>query len=152
MFIKLLNNKGFSLSELMIATLIFSFTFAGVILVFFRCMELSEMARNTSAALNACKSWIASIEDTAFDQIVGTYNNATFPPPPNVNGKGVIYVTSPSANLLLVTTAFSWKEKNGRLMGEDANINGQINAGEDINANGMLDSPVKLTTYIYNTQ
>ncbi|MBI5416184.1 MAG: hypothetical protein HZA29_05155 [Candidatus Omnitrophica bacterium] len=149
--IKPLNNKSFTLSELMIATLIFTLTFAGVIVVFFRCMELSEMARNTSAALNACKSRIASIEDTAFSQITGTYNNTTFTAP-NVNGIGVTYVTSPGADLRQVTTSFSWKEKNGRLMGEDANINGQINAGEDVNGNGILDSPVKLTTYIYNTQ
>ncbi|MBI5150812.1 MAG: hypothetical protein HZA28_08615 [Candidatus Omnitrophica bacterium] len=105
---KLSNNKSFSLSELMIATLVFTLTFSGVIIVFFRCMELSEMARNSSAALNACKSRIASIEDTAFDQITGTYNNTTFTAP-NVNGIGVTYVTSPSADLLLVTTAFSCK-------------------------------------------
>ena len=149
--IKRLNNRSFSLSELMIATLIFTLTFAGVITVFFRCMELSELARNTSAALNACKSRIASIEDTAFAQILGTYNNTTFTAP-NVNGIGVTYVTNPSANILQVTTSFSWKEKNGRLMGEDSNLNGLLNAGEDKNANGILDSPVKLTTYVYNTQ
>lgn len=133
----------------MIATLIFAFTFAGTILVFFRCIELSEMARNSSAAVNACKNRIASIEDTAFDQVLGTYNNTTFTAP-GVNGTGVTYVTSVDVDLLQVTLVFCWREKNGRIMGEDTNINGVLNGGEDANGNGVLDSPVELTTYVYD--
>ncbi len=147
--VKSQNNKGFSLSELMIATLIFSFTFAGIILVFFRCIELSEMARHSSTAVNACKNRIASIEDTAFNQILATYNNTTFTAN-DINGIGKTYVTSLSANVLQVTLVFCWKEKNGRAFGEDKNINGTLDAGEDTNGNGTIDSPVKVTTYIYD--
>src|SRR3989338_5089886 len=150
MLIKLLNNKAFSLSELMIAALIFTFTFAGIILVFIRCIELSEMARHSSTATNACKNRIASIEDTAFDQILGTYNNTTFTAT-DINGIGKTYVTSLSTDVLQVTLVFCWKEKNGRVMGEDTNINGVLNAVEDANANGVLDSPVEMTTYVYDT-
>lgn len=148
--IKILNNKSFSLSELMIATLIFTFTFAGTIIVFFRCIELSEMARNSSAAVNASRSLLASIENTPFANILTTYNNATFTAA-GVNGRGVTYVTSLDADLLRVTSVFCWQEKNGRVMGEDTNINGALNAGEDANGNGVLDSPVEMTTYIYDT-
>ncbi len=116
MITKLSNNKAFSLSELMIATLIFAFTFAGTLIVFFRCIELSEMARNSSAAVNAAKSQIATIENTAFDQILSTYNNTTFTTA-EVNGTGVTYVTSLDADLLQVTQVFCWQEKNGRVMG-----------------------------------
>lgn len=146
---KLSNNNAFSLPELLIATLIFTFTFAGVILVFIRCIELAEMARNSSAAVNACKSQIASIENTDFVDILTDYNNTTFTTA-GVNGIGVTYVSSVSANLLRVTAVFCWREKNGRLMGEDANLNGALNGGEDANSNGVLDSPVELTTYVYN--
>lgn len=147
--IRTLKNNGFSLPELLIAALIFTFTFAGIILVFFRCMELSEMARNSSAAVNASKSLLASIENTAFDQISGTYNNTPFTAA-GLNGMGVTYVNTISADLLQVTAVFSWREKNGRAIGEDTNINGVLNAGEDTNGNGLLDSPVKLTTSVYN--
>ena len=150
MHIKHQNNKAFSLSELMIAALVFSATFAGIIMVFFRCIELSELARNSSAAVNAVKSRIATIENTAFDQIVSTYNNTTFTTN-GVNGTGITYVTSLDADLLRVTLVFSWREKNGRAMGEDTDINGTLNAGEDANGNGVLDSPVEMTTYIYDT-
>ena len=71
----------------MIATLIFTLTFAGTIIVFFRCIELSEMARNSSAAVNASKSWLASIENTPFVNILATFNNATFTAA-GVNGTG----------------------------------------------------------------
>lgn len=146
---KISNNKGFSLSELMIATLIFTFTFAGTILVFFRCIELNEMARNSSTAVNATKSRLASIENTPFANILAT-NNTTFTAA-GVNGTGVTYVTSLDVDLLRVTIVFCWREKNGRVMGEDTNINGALNAGEDANGNGVLDSPVEMTTYIYDT-
>ncbi len=148
--IKLLRNKGFSLSELMIATLIFTLAFAGTIIVFFRCIELSELARNSSAAVNASRSLLASIENTPFANISATYNNTTFTAA-GVNGRGVTYVTGLDADLLRVTTVFCWQEKNGRVMGEDTNINGALNAGEDANTNGVLDSPVEMTTYIYDT-
>lgn len=148
--VKLLNNKGFSLSELMIATLIFTFTFAGTIIVFFRCIELSEMARNSSTGINAAKSRLASIENTPFANILTAFNNTTFTAA-GVNGIGITYVTSLDADLLRVTLVFCWREKNGRVMGEDTNINGALNAGEDANGNGVLDSPVEMTTYIYDT-
>lgn len=147
--VKLSNSKAFSLSELMIATLIFTFTFAGIILVFIRCIELSEMARHSSIAVNACKNRVASIEDTAFDQILATYNNTTFTAT-NVNGMGKTYVTSLSADMLRVTLVFCWKEKNSRAFGEDSNINGSLDGGEDANGNGTIDSPVKITTYVYD--
>jgi len=147
---KLSNNKGFSLSEVMIATLIFTFTFAGTIIVFFRCIELSEMARNSSTAVNAVKSRLASIENTPFANILATYNNTTFTAA-GVTGTGVTYVTSLDVDLLRVTIVFCWQEKNGLVLGEDKNINGALNAGEDANGNGVLDSLVELTTYVYDT-
>lgn len=150
MLVKYQNNRGFSLSELMIATLIFAFTFAGTLIVFFRCIELSELARNSSTAVNAAKSRLASIENTPFANILAAYNNTTFTAA-GVNGMGTTYVTSLDADLLRVTLVFCWREKNGRVMGEDTNINGALNAGEDANGNGVLDSPVEMTTYIYDT-
>jgi len=141
--------EGLTLPELLIATFILTVTFAGVIIVFFRCMELSEMAGNSSTAVYASKSRIADIENTPFSQIYSTYNNTTFTAA-GLDGVGVTYVNNANPELLEVTTAFCWKQKNGRIIGEDTNLNGQLNSGEDQNANGILDSPVKLTTSIFD--
>ncbi len=51
---------------------------------------------------------------------------------------------------MLVTVTFCWRQSNGRLMGEDSNLNGALNTGEDVNGNGTIDSPVQLIAYIYN--
>jgi len=141
---------GFTLPELLIATLVFTISFAGILLGFLRCMELNELARHTSTAVNAVKSQIATIENTSFNQILANYNNATFSAT-DLNGIGVSYINSLDTDLLEVTITFCWQEKNGRVIGEDANLNGQLDAGEDQNSNGILDSPVKLTTSVYNT-
>lgn len=40
-----------------------------------------------------------------------------------------------------------YREKN-RIIGEDANLNGVLDAGEDDNENGELDSPAHIETVI----
>ena len=42
----------------------------------------------------------------------------------------------------------SFKLPNGRIIGEDKNLNGILDAGEDLNGNGELDSPVFLKSFI----
>jgi len=54
--------------------------------------------------------------------------------------------------LLKIKITCCWKEKEGRVIGEDKNLNGQLDSGEDINGNGELDSLIKLVTYIANKE
>ncbi len=145
-----MSQKGLTLPELLIATLIFTVAFAGILLGILSCMELSEMTQHSTAALYASKSRIAAIENTPFAQISANYNNTTFTAP-DVNGIGVVNINSPSADTWDVTVTFCWRQTTGRIIGEDTNLNGQLNAGEDQNGNGILDSPVKLTTSVYDT-
>ena len=51
---------------------------------------------------------------------------------------------------LLVTVSFSWRESGGRIIGEDLNLNGRLDAGEDKNGNGIIDSVVQFSSYIYH--
>ena len=147
---KFRDSKGFTLMELMIATLIISLVFIGIVLCFVRCMELSELARNSSNAVLASKSRLAEIENTAFNQIVNTYNNVTFTTP-GLNGIGTTTVDGTNPDLLIVTVTFCWKQKNGRMIGEDADLNGQMLGSEDTDGDGIFDAPVKLVTAIYNS-
>ena len=66
----------------------------------------------------------------------------------NLNGIGVSEVDNTNPGLLMVTMSFSWRQTNNRIIGEDTNFNGQLNAGEDKNGNGVLDSPAQLVSYI----
>jgi len=144
------SKKGLTLTELMIATIILTPIFAGVMLVFIQCVQLSQLAQNSSRALMATKDRMSAIEETAFNQIAGNFNGVTFTVP-GLNGIGTTYVTSVDADVLEVVTVFNWRENNGKQIGEDADLDGQIDGGEDANGNGVLDSPVQVTTRIYNS-
>ena len=141
--------RGFTLPELLIATVLMAVIFTGVLLTILKCMELSDIARNSSTAVLAAKSKMAEIENTAYSQIFANYNNVSF----NINGltnaKGVTYVNNSTPNILTITMVICWKQPNGRVFGEDKNLNGQLDAGEDKNGNGKLDSVVQLTTVKY---
>ena len=144
--------KSFTLVELMIATGIFMVTFVGILMTFVKCLELSELSKNSILALYGSKSRLERIKNTqniAFNQIKANYNNVLF----TVNGltgNGVTYVDDTNPNLLKVTVTFCWRQSNQRVIGEDKNLNGQLNAGEDANGNGLLDSPTTLVNYIFN--
>lgn len=142
-------HKGLTLPELLITTVILLPLFMGTILSFIKCMELSEMARHSSMAVLACKNKMAEIENTAFAQVHSTFNNTTFTAP-DLNGTGVVYIDDSNPDLLEITASFSWRERTGRVVGEDLDLDGQIDAGEDINNNGILDSAVQLASVRVN--
>ena len=141
---------GFTLLELLAAVLILACLFTVVLLVFLKCLELNDVAANSSKALLAAKSRLSEVENTSFSQAYNTYNNVSF----NIaglNGKGVTYVDNSTPNLLSITVVVSWKQPNGRVIGEDKDLDGQLDPGEDQNGNGKLDSLVQLSTIRYGT-
>ena len=143
------SDRGFTLPELMVAAMVTVIAFMGILFTFVRFLELDDLSRNTSLALQASQNKIEAVKNTQFDQIVATYNNQTFTAS-GINGKGVVTINSADPKLMLITVTFCWKQSNNRLMGEDKNLNGVLNTGEDTNGNGTLDSPVQLIAYIYN--
>ena len=143
------SQDGFTLAEIIIATAVFMIAFVGILLSYLRSVELSELSRNSSTAVQAARSRMEQIKDTSFSQIMGNYNIVTFTAA-GLNGKGVSYVDNTNPDLLLVTISFCWQQKNGKIIGEDSNLNGLVDAGEDKNGNGMIDSPVQLVSYVYD--
>lgn len=146
----LINTRGLTLLELMIVTLITVPVLISVVYFFLQCMEFNDMAHNSMIAVLATRDRITQIEHTPFNQVYATYNNVTFSSP-ELTGKGVTYIDNSVPNVVKITASFSWRQKNGRIVGEDRNLDGQINAGEDKNGNGILDAPVMMTTYRYNS-
>ena len=138
-------NKGLTLVELLMAIIVLLPVFVGTMYVFVRCIDLSELSQNSSKAVSICKNKYAEIEKTPRMQIKATYNNVPFDSN-ELNGKGISYVDDSQTGILGIIVSYSWQQKNGRIMGEDKNLNGQIEVGEDINNNSVLDSPATLTT------
>ena len=111
--------KGFTLPELMISAVIMISVFAGVLLSFIKNMELSELSHNMSLAMTAVSNRVEVIHMMyeGHDVIV-ICNNATFTDP-LLNGVGISYVTEVDANHSKLIVSFCWRQKNGRVIGED---------------------------------
>jgi len=143
------NEQAMTLPELLIAAGILALAITGILLSYMRCMELNEISQNTSVAIKAATSRLEQIRNTTFSTIQATYDQVAF----DVNGlegKGVAYIDNSNPDLLKVDVCVSWRQNNGRVHGQDLNLNGQIDGGEDPDGNNILDAPVQLTTYIFD--
>ena len=147
-FLKSHKERGFTLVELMVATGVFVLAFAGILLTYVKCMELNELSRNSSYAMSAVTSRVEQIVNTTTSSIESTYDDVTFTDS-NLNGIGVSTVTN-STDYLTITVTFCWRQKNGKVVGEDANLDGQLSASEDANSDGdgEIDSPVQIVTRV----
>ncbi|MFH1655613.1 MAG: type II secretion system protein [Candidatus Omnitrophota bacterium] len=141
------HSKAFTLMELMIAALILAIVLVGLLASYLSCMQLAEIAKNTSIAMNAARAQTEHIEEHDFDNIKIDYDNEAFPLV-NLTGMGVSYVDDTDPDLLLVTVTVCWRQQRGRVIGEDSDVDGVLDAGEDTNGNGMLDSVAQIVTKI----
>lgn len=151
MFSKILKSKtGFTITELMISILILAPLFIGTMYVFVKCIELNDIAANTTIATLAAKSKTSQIEITPFNQIISTYDNVSFTIY-NFNGIGLTKINQINTDLLEIITTVCWQEKNGNIIGEDKNLNGHLETLEDTNNNNVMDSPVVVRTLKYDS-
>ena len=141
--------KGFVLLEVLLATAIAAFAICGILLMYIAGMDLIRTSKNASIATSAAQGLIEEIRNTPFPNIVTSYNLLRF----SVNGipssSGIVYVNDTDPEFLLLTLSVCWRQGN-RIIGEDTNLNGQLDAGEDTNGNGMIDSTVELVTQVAN--
>ena len=162
---KRVQQQGFTLVELMIAVLILTISLSGLLHAFSTCFILNENSRNISLALNGAQEMIEQIRNDDFDDIYDTYNGGMF----NLGSdwflsdndhKGVIEVIKNGSDtasitnddLLQVRVVICWRQQGGRIIGEDINLNGELDTGEDKSSplNGRIDSPAELITLISN--
>ena len=141
--------QGFTLAELLIATTVVLLSSVGILFTYVQCLELNSINHDTSLVLQSSRNMMEEIKSISPAMVHETYNEKTFP---LKEPSGIILVTvnDQDPQLLSVTVKCFWKQIKGRLIGEDKNLNGFLDDGEDLNKNGELDSPVTLVTYVYN--
>jgi prepilin-type N-terminal cleavage/methylation domain-containing protein len=148
---KLANKNGFSLVEVILATAILAFALVGILGTYVTCLVLITTSQNVNAATNATQGIIEEIRSTPFTQVIDNYNGLVFTVNDIPTSIGVVYVDDTlNAEFLDVTVSVCWRQGN-RIIGEDANLNGVLDSGEDtMIANGIIDSPVQLKTQVAN--
>ncbi len=141
-------SSGLTLIEVLIAAGVFLIAAAGILSSFSTCMELNQMGMRSTIAVQGVKNKVEEIKASTYNDIYDNYNNTTFTVA-GLNGIGVIYVDNATTKLLEVKVVFCWALADGRVIGEDTNMNGVLNNGEDKNGNNQIDSYVQVITRIY---
>ncbi len=153
---------GFTLIELLLTINILAFCLCGVLLTYINMFILSDLSRDITLATNSLQAKMEEIKKTNFDNL-SSLNGTTF----NIAGfassdaKGRIEVynvtlrPTPTETLKRVRIVVCFKSR-GRIIGEDKNLNGILDSGEDKNMPGedgynRLDSPMELLTLIAKT-
>ena len=111
--------RGFTLLEVMIAMVVIAGALFAAISMIFHTSAAKETMREQEIAKEAASAKIEEIKAHAFDQIVSTYNGASFTvaglSAPTGVGKGLgsVAVDSTNANLYEVTVTIRWKGVQG---------------------------------------
>ena len=147
------SDEGFTLVEILITSTILIIVIVGLIQLFIYCSILSESTGNLSVALTEGQAKIEEIRNHDYSLTSTDYASSGTPGNKfsltQVTGKGVIYINSSNSDLLQVDIVVCWiNNQNDRVIGEDLDLDGVLDAGEDVNGNGRFDSPVTLVTNI----
>ncbi|MFT5387316.1 MAG: competence protein ComGC [Lysobacterales bacterium] len=149
---KIGKNSGFTLVELILVAGIMSVTIVGLLNLFIFTSTGAELAGSKTRAIAEAQTVLEEIHAYNFDDIVTDYASGgavgddfdlTYLP-----GKGTIYIDSSNVDLLEVHVTICWRDKTGRILGEDTDLDGVLDAGEDVNGNNEIDSIVRLSTMV----
>ncbi len=148
---KKIDTKAFMLAELVVLLGILAVAITSILQLFIHTNALAEMAGNKTAAVSEAQTKIEQIRTNSFNDIAtkfasggtpgNTFDTTLLP------GKGVIYIDATNSELLQVDIIICWRDNYGRVIGEDLDLDGVLDSGEDANSNGKIDSPVELITY-----
>ncbi|MCK4881532.1 MAG: prepilin-type N-terminal cleavage/methylation domain-containing protein [Candidatus Omnitrophica bacterium] len=147
---------GFTLVELMLAVFILAFTLSGLIRVFLQCSTMNEIALSKTAAMIDLQGKMEEIRNYDYGSIATDYVSGgavgdTFDLS-QLTGKGVIYIDAGNPKLLEIKIVASWQNQGGRVIGGDLNLDGVLDAGETVDADGDLASIATLITKIAQRQ
>jgi len=147
--LKKLSSRGFTLVEVLLATAILASAISAILMTYYSCFVLISTSKNINITTNAAMGLMEEIKNSTFNRIVNDYNGLNFIVNDIPQSMGVVYVDDENPELLQVTISVCWRQGN-RVIGEDTNLNGQLDAGEVDNGNNIIDSPVQIVTIIAN--
>ena len=142
--------NGFTLIELVIGVGILLVTILGVMSVYNHSILLGRFSEERVLALESAQGKLEEMRSHSFATLQTDYSSGGAPgntfAPTGLTGMGAVQFFDQGNPALGIRVIVCWQEK-GRFFGEDRDLDGTLDAGEDTNGNGRLDSPVELTTY-----
>ena len=153
---KLSGRQGLTLMEIMATVAILVVSIVGSLQAFIYVSSLSETNKNTMIALTKAQSKMEEIHDHTYSAITTDYASGGTPgnkfsltkSNDGLDGMGVIYIDSSNASLLTIEIVVCWRNKETRIIGEDKDLDGVLDAGEDTDGNGKISSKVTLISYL----
>ncbi len=148
------NNGGFTLVELLVTAGILAFCIISIMQLFIYAGIEASLAGNKTQAISEAQNKIEEIRNHNFANIVANYGVGGTPGNifnlSSLTGKGVVEIDNSNPELLVITVLVCWQDKGGRIIGEDANLDGVLDAGagEDTDGDNKLDSPVTIVTML----
>ena len=136
----IINKKGFTLAELMIAAFILTFVLSGLLLLFTNCMLLNDASRNLSVAISHGEYVMEQISATTFTGLETRINNGGANgwdlTTANLQASPYNFMTLPTENV--VTSVF----QSGNPLGVSVVVNWQDR--------GQKNRSTELRTYLTN--
>jgi hypothetical protein len=142
-------DEAFTLVQTIVASGILVFALCAILVSFISCFTLVATSKGINIATNAALGLVEEIRTSAFSQIIADYDGLNFVLNDIPQSRGRVYIDDTNPELLEVTVSVCWNQNN-RIIGEDRDLDGVLDAGEDGNGNGIIDSPVQLVTRISN--
>ena len=145
-------HRGFTLLELAIAVAIFILAICGIISLFVSLSGFTESAGNITRMINVARGeFETNIRNANFDSLA----NYSLLPPAIPNNMSLIcyvqnYPTNPPIinDVKQVLLVVNYRQRGNYVFGEDKNVNGILDDGEDTDGNGRLSSICEIATFV----
>jgi prepilin-type N-terminal cleavage/methylation domain-containing protein len=146
------NNKGFTLAEVLIVIGIVAVALTAMIQLYIYTSMQAKVAAEKTLALAEVQNTIENIRNHPFEDITIDYASGGSPGDvlslDSLTGFSYIYVNSSTADIMTIDIPVCWRSIMNRVIGEDQNLNGVLDVGEDTDSDGKIGSPVTLSTII----
>ena len=142
-----LNRNSFTLLELLIASGVLVIVLTGLLSAYISCLEMNETTKNSNLALGAVQEELENLRKAPFQTLNTTYTFYATGSLANLSLGRVVIDKTTNSSFYRVDAGMCWKQRNSRVIGECIDNNGTL-VFNDTNGNGVLDSPVQLTTYM----
>ena len=146
------NKEGFTLVELVFVIGILASIAVGMVQLYIHTAAMADLSGNVSIAVSQAQNILEEIREHDYDLISADYGAGGNPGNKFdltlMTGKGRIYLDTSNAELIEIEVVVSWEDRYGRIIGEDLDLDGELDGGEDSNGDSKLSSIVTLMSMV----